>query len=250
MVRYRILHGALKKVAVSVAAKFGNEADIEINGLKMRCRLGDNATETNLLMRGIEAEAHGIESIIGELYEGETFVDIGANCGLYTLHAARSVGRSGRVLAAEPIPEMLKRLEFNIAANDFGNVQVLRTAVGDTTGHITLHVNTGQFGQSSVGETEGYEPINIPVTTLPALVHANGVERIDAMKIDIEGYEDRVIMPMLAEMKPALWPRRILMEICHRRNWNADCLSALTDAGYGIVWQSRNDALLQRGLSH
>ena len=91
----------------------------------MRVYGHDNATERRLVTRGISRDRLGLELITGSLLPGSVFVDVGASCGLYTLHAARRIGSQGRVLAFEPKPTMVERLRFNIAANGFGNVDII-----------------------------------------------------------------------------------------------------------------------------
>lgn len=71
-----------------------------------------------------------INLITADLHPGDVFVDIGANCGLFTVFAGPKVGPTGKVLAIEPIPEMARRLKFHVAANAFGNVAVCEKAVG------------------------------------------------------------------------------------------------------------------------
>ena len=148
-----------------------------------------------------------IDLITRDLQQGDVFVDIGANCGLFSVFAARKVGASGRVLAIEPLPQMLERLKFNIAANNFANVTVVETAVGAEAGSATIHVGTQQYGHSSIRQIDGYEAVQIPVAPLLAICQAAGVARIDALKIDIEGYEDRALVPFINTAPPCGQPR-------------------------------------------
>jgi hypothetical protein len=77
--------------------------DIEVDGIKLRCHPHDNVTERELMLDPT-AEREAIDLVLAELGAGGTFVDIGANCGVYSLFAARQVGPAGRVVAIEPIP--------------------------------------------------------------------------------------------------------------------------------------------------
>jgi hypothetical protein len=81
---------------------------------------------------------------------------------------------------------------------------------------------------------------------LLAIVQVARKTRIDAMKIDVEGYEDRVLIPFIREAPRHLWPRRVLMEVEHTTRWESDCLAMLVDAGYRVTPIGKKDVLLSR----
>jgi FkbM family methyltransferase len=242
--RRRVARGALKKPLRKWLAHMSTQYDVEVDGLKLRCSVSDNYTEQMALERNGHTNRAAINLITSDLQQGDVFVDIGANCGLFTVFAARKVGGSGRVLAIEPLPQMLQRLKFNVAANGFTNVTVVESAVGAAAGSATIHVGKQQYGHSSLRPIDGYEAVQIAVAPLLAICQAAGVARIDALKIDIEGYEDRALLPFITTAPRSLWPTRILMEIDHVDRWETDCLQALTAAGYRIIGDRRGDALL------
>ena len=225
-------------------ALISSQYDVEVDGLKLRCRVADNYTEQMALERNGHTNRAAIEQITKELLPGGVFVDIGANCGLFTVFGARKVGAAGRVIAIEPLPQMLERLNFNIGANGFANVTVVGSAVGAEIGSVTIHVGKEQFGHSSVRAIEGYEALEVPVTPLLGICRQAGVSRIDALKIDIEGYEDRALVPFINTAPRSLWPARIFMETDHADRWESDCMAVLLGAGYRKVWGSGSDALL------
>jgi FkbM family methyltransferase len=242
--RYRIGPPQLRKRLRKIVDN-GRCCDVEITGIKMRCHTRDNDTERKIVEQRQKLLPE-IAAITSDLRPGDTFVDVGANCGLFTLFAARQVGPKGRVLAVEPIPELQSRLKFNIKANGFGNIDVLETAVGPEIGTTTLHVKTEQFGQSSVHHAEGWIPTAVSVTTLLEVIEGSGVERVGAMKIDIEGYEDEALIPFIEAAPRRLWPGRILMETKHRHRWRRDLGEVLAAAGYQEKWSSARDALFVR----
>ena len=164
---------------------------------------------------------------------------------MFTLFAARKVGPTGRVIAIEPLPQMLERLRFNIAANRFTNVTVVETAVGAEAGSATIHVGNEQFGHSSMHPVEGHEALQIPVVPLVDICRTAGLTKIDALKIDIEGYEDRALVPFFRSASRSLWPTNIFMETDHVDRWETDCLADLIERGYRKVWSSGGDALLK-----
>ena len=241
--RQRIARGAIKGPVRKLLARISSEYDVEVDGLKLRCRVNYNYTEQMALERNGHTNRIAIDVIMADLKPGDVFVDIGANCGLFVIFAARKVGPSGRVIAIEPLPAMLERLRFNVAANNFTNVTVCATAVGAHLGEATIHVSVKQYGHASLVGTDG-EELTVPVTPLQAIVERAGVPRIDALKIDIEGFEDRALLPFIRAAPRQLWPAPIFMEVDHASRWQEDCLRGLVEAGYREQWRSGSDILL------
>jgi len=244
-IRKRVLRGALRHLAERALSGIG--FDIEIEGVKLRCYLGDNATERDIFVRGLHAPKVGLMRVMESIKPGDVFVDVGANSGIFTSFAAKRVGPTGRVVAIEPMPAMLERLRFNVAANSFANVAIFATAVGEETGFATLYIHPNNRGQSGmIPLSPGSMPIQVPVSTLASVVTSAELDRIDALKIDIEGFEDRALSPFMANMPHSLWPRRIFMEIVHRPRWRRDCIAFLRDAGYSQIWQQNHDIALEK----
>jgi FkbM family methyltransferase len=240
-----ILRGFLKKPIRILLFLHSPTYDVKIKGLKFRCQIGDNHTDNKVIAGRIDKLTRLITK---DLQQGDTFVDIGANCGLFSLIAARKVGLSGNVVTIEPSQVLLPRLHFNVAANSFDQVRILPTAAGDCVGTMPFYVNPKEHGQSSLAPRPGPSSVNVPVNTLFNIVTLAGIRRIDAMKVDVEGYEDRVLVPFLRDAPEALWPRRILIEIANDRLWKTDCVSALLTTGYRKQWASKNDMLLIKPL--
>jgi FkbM family methyltransferase len=241
--RQRIARGVVKGPVRKLLARLSSEYDVEVDGLKLRCRVNDNYTEQMALERNGHTNRIAIDVITKDLKPGDVFVDVGANCGLFAVFAARKVGSTGRVIAIEPLPAMLERLRFNIAANGFTNVTVCPSAVGAQPGEATIHVSAKQYGHASLVGTDG-EELTVPVAPLQAIVERAGVPRIDALKIDIEGFEDRALLPFIRGAPRQLWPARIFMEVDHASRWQEDCLAGLLQAGYSETWRSGSDILL------
>jgi FkbM family methyltransferase len=244
--RNHIMPGKLKRPARRALERLGarDVRDVQRNGIKMRCHVADNATERTFALRP-ERPKPELTTIIDSLRPGDVFVDVGANAGLFTLHAARKVGPTGRVVAIEPLPIMLDRLRFNIRANRFENVSVVPSAVGDEPGSLLIHICERQHGQSSaIAPIENGVPITVGVDTLAAVITAQGLEKVDALKIDIEGYEDRALLPMVRTLPRALWPRRIMIEHRHAHLWREDCIASLCAVGYVKAWAGEYDVML------
>lgn len=118
------------------------------------------------------------------LRPGMTVVDVGANIGYYLLLFQQQVGPKGRVICIEPSTENLPELRRNIEGNRFGNVVLHEVALGKDEGKIGLRsgVNSG------VVELAQAEHV-VQIRRLDNLV----TERVDLLKIDVEGYEGQVL---------------------------------------------------------
>lgn len=126
-------------------------------------------------------------AIVDALHPGETFWDIGAHTGFFTLLAARHTGPSGRVVAVEPASITRARLEAGIALNGFRNVTVLPFALTGTTGEAVLYRH-GATSMWTLLPELGEGPGELVETrTLSEL--ADLAEPPDLIKLDVEGAE-------------------------------------------------------------
>ncbi|MBO0764355.1 MAG: FkbM family methyltransferase, partial [Hyphomicrobiaceae bacterium] len=177
VIKHGLVRGSLRRPLFRVLAKLGPSFDIEVSsGLRLRCRIGDNAADRHMLYgsRGLK----DIARITRDLAPGDTFVDLGANVGIFAVHAAKAVGPEGCVLAVEPSPVMLERLRFNVNANGFKNVRIAPVAVGDAQGQAQLHTFANSHGGASLHALPGSSSdLIVPVESLISLLAAHGIER-------------------------------------------------------------------------
>src|SRR5262249_29790964 len=126
--------------------------DVERWGLRLRLHPRDNGCEKNLLFtpRMYEPEELGeLETDVARAKaDGRsfTFVDIGANVGLFSLFVASCAPRHGRILAIEPEPGNLRRLQFNIGANPGLPIKVIPTALSDEAGVVAVELDRRDRG--------------------------------------------------------------------------------------------------------
>jgi FkbM family methyltransferase len=185
--------------------------DVEVWGLRLRLLPRGNVSEAKMLFAPQAADPDELRLLDEHLAPGATFVDVGANAGLYSLRALARHRDGVRVIAVEPDPEMRRRLAFNITTNALHSIEVCALALSDHEGRATLHVKPAQRGESSLeaGATPaagGTLAIEVPVTTLLTLLRERGVGRVDVLKIDIEGHEPPVLRHFFAHAPDALLP--------------------------------------------
>ena len=126
--------------------------------------------------------------------DGMTFLDVGANLGYYTALAARAVGPNGRVLAVEPDPDSFGYLEQTIAANAVGNVKAFPVAASDAHAMLPLYISTDNRGDNRLYASDEERPqVEVKARPLDALLREKKIETVDLIKIDVQGYEPKVI---------------------------------------------------------
>lgn len=225
----------------------GAPVDIEALGAKMRLYPDGNVCEKRVLFTPQYFDAVERELLVSRLRDGFTFIDIGANIGAYSLFVAARAGRGARILAVEPQPEIFARLAFNIAQNPFGTVKAVACALADKPGELTLFIDQTNRGESSVRilNSSAGTSVKVPAMTLLSLVEGEGYERIDAVKLDVEGAEDLILEPFLRDAPQALWPGFIIIEDSRQR-WQTDLAGLLGRSGYRLVAQTRLNLVFER----
>ncbi|HKZ11185.1 MAG TPA: FkbM family methyltransferase [Rhodanobacteraceae bacterium] len=133
------------------------------------------------------------------LQPGMTFIDIGANIGEISLVAAKRVGYAGHVIAFEPIDAIADEFQANAERNELKQISIARTGLSEVAGdRVPIYVSCGQGNPgdkhnglgSLYGAATGASPLQyIETTTLDAWLDGHPVDRVDLIKIDIEGAE-------------------------------------------------------------
>ena len=126
------------------------------------------------------------------LKPGDTFLDIGANIGYFTLLSALLVGETGRVYAIEPNDMNVKLIESGLNANKFANVSVMQVGAAERIETLMLHSNVGNGTTSTVQDYDIFSGRTIPGLPIDILL-AGREKPVNVIKIDVEGYEYRAL---------------------------------------------------------
>ena len=219
-------------------------------GQRVRLFPDRNVSERKALLRPDRLDAKEYAFLRRQLGRPRpVFVDVGANAGLYSLYAALTAAAGTRILAIEPDATLLSRLRFNLGlAQAVGapapgvEVAMAAVAIGDRDGEARLSTDGDEGSRSLTGDAG--RPV--PLRRMAALLEEHGIGRVTLMKIDVEGYEDRVLPPYLAEASEERWPEAIIIEHVHRQSWTVDCLALCQSRGYHICAVTNNNTLLER----
>lgn len=168
------------------------------------------------------------------LAEGDVFFDVGANVGYYTVLGARLVGKSGFIVAFEPVARNLAHLYKHVEINELENVSIIPSACSDeislaafSTGpNNAMGYLTG--GDNSDNEATEKNLMLVPTVTLDAAAEKLGVTP-NVLKIDVEGAELSVLRGAQNRVLPA--KPKIFLSL-HTEALKNDCLEYLKKFGY------------------
>jgi FkbM family methyltransferase len=227
--------------------------DVERWGLRMRLHPRDNGCEKNLLFTPRMYEPEELAALENDIARAKgqpfTFVDIGANVGLFSLFVASRAGQQARILAIEPEPGNLRRLEFNVGANPGVPITVIPKALSDEAGVVAVELDRRDRGGTrtkkidQAGESTG--SVHVPSQTLLDVLAGEDVDAVDALKIDVEGLEDVILAPFFRDAPPQLRPGLVIIEDS-RPSWKVDLMSVMRGCGYELVALSRHKNLMLR----
>jgi FkbM family methyltransferase len=221
--------------------------DVQYQGAPFRLHHQDSATERGALLNP-DYNLDELDFLRAHTPAGGVFVDVGANVGTYAMALARHVGAGGKVIAIEPHPVTHARLAFNRAASGFTQVTLVAAAAGPADGELMIETDGGNLGASRIVAAEGAGgAIRVPSRRLQRIVEDAAVGQIDALKIDVEGFEDRVLTGFFGEAPEWLWPRVVVIEHLSRNEWQDDCIADMRARGYAERGKTRSNTLLHRG---
>ncbi len=220
--------------------------DATIHGIKYRLNIRDNTTDGKILttskfydFQEIDALAKAVETS----QQDKVFLDIGANTGHYSL----SLAKRGftKIIAIEPNPPTLELLSFNVKINDLESViSIVPLCIGDGT-KVAFYSSDGLGTASVFKNNDDSPPIYVESDTLINILKSQNINKIDALKIDIEGFEDRALFPFFDEAPDSLWPTCIVIEP-NSTSWEKDILSRLETLGYVRTGKTRGNVILNR----
>jgi len=234
--RFRLLHAtkSWRKAA------FWATASPDVGAFQFICHLSDAiAREVCFTGRYEPQETFLLQRL---LTPGQTFVDVGANWGYFTMLAAARVGSSGRIISIEPHPQILALLKANVVQNGISWATVVEAAIAASQGTKTLNgfdPAGDKWGTSFLTgshSTDREQSFEVVTARLDDVLDAHGVDRVDLLKMDIEGAEALAIKGMTRGLVSGRYPR-ILLElhpqlITSHGTTAQDVLSELLQHGY------------------
>jgi FkbM family methyltransferase len=210
----------------------------------------DNYIEWTILSSGTyESDIEKLISI--SLTEGDVALDIGGNIGLQSLRMAKYVGKSGKVLAFEPLNYLRKKFLKNIHLNRLKNINLYPYALSDQESKMTFSVNEHHWNQgtfSLMQSDNGTTLQEIEVKIADEMVEIINLQKLTLIKIDVEGFEFNVLKGLsntIEKFKPRIifeydenyWEKNHQsMQACYKflSNYNYD-LFKVNSAGCELI---------------
>ena len=225
----------------------GQWADVEVWGLKLRLRTRGNLSEQRLLLMPQFLDTIERDFLAQELKDGDVFLDIGANAGVYSLWVASGCNGKVRIEAFEPDRELCERLRFNLQTNKLVQVTLHEYALGEVAGEATLVPGNSNRGENRVesSETSG---IRVRIEILSDVLQRLGISRVKALKIDVEGQEADVLRPLFDNAAPELLPNVIICELIPNVQ-RSPLHELLSRFGYRLEARGRLNGIFRRTRS-
>ena len=220
--------------------------DVQYQGASFRFHHQASATERGALFNP-DYNLDELDFLRQHTPAAGVFVDIGANVGTFALVMARHVGAQGKVVAIEPHPTTFARLSFNHAASRATQVRLVQAAAGESDGELLIETDGGNLGASHVVTgLASAEAIKVPSLRLTRILDEADVTNVDTLKIDIEGFEDRVLIGFFRDAPQSLWPRAVVIEHLSQNEWQQDCIADMVARGFTVARKTRSNTFLSR----
>jgi FkbM family methyltransferase len=228
--KWRVIEALVRLSGVEKAHR-GKDFTVEIEGLRWKLQTTCHI-QRKLFYHGFIDRVE-CRLLAERLPAGGVFFDIGSYFGWYSLWLARQCG--AQACAFEPVPQNFELLAENARLNPARKVRPFRLALSDQPGEVSFQLPAEDNRGTGRIVSEGGQ--RVPAITLDAFVAEQGITRLDAMKIDVEGAEVRVLAggrETLKKFHPA-----ILIELNPKRlemlgASETALLAALRDLGYEI----------------
>ena len=177
------------KEGISCWIKYGNKK--KLNKIRKYCDF------SSFFMQLSEQFVQGIYERKYKIKEGDTVIDIGACMGINAIPASKEVGDKGRVIAIEPDKDNIMCLEKNITINKLNNVTIIRKGVWNNSDKMNFYVKKSPDSHSLVIQKDDVRKITeIEVDTLDDILKDLNIDKVDFVKMDIEGAEIEALKGM------------------------------------------------------
>lgn len=247
----------LRRVVIKQLAYPDGALDVERWGIRMRLHPRDNGCEKNLLFTPRMYEPMELGELKADIVRAKdrdepfVFIDIGANVGLFSLFVAATAGKTARILAIEPESGNLRRLDFNLQANPGIPIKVIPTALSDKSGRLSIALDRRDRGGTRTTRIDqaGLSPdgSSVPAQALLEVLSNEGIDAVNALKIDVEGFEEVILPPFFRDAPPRLWPELVIIED-GRKGWKVDLIGLMLEKGYALTAQTTHQNLILRRM--
>ncbi len=213
----------------------------------LKINLYKDSVLSKIIYDGFEEEE--LSFVKGTLAEGDIFIDIGANVGLFSLIASECIGATGSIISFEPSPVTFNRLAENISLNAIKNIDLRNIGLSNQTGEFRFYVSDNgydawdSFAPSQDNKLQ--KAISVTVSNLDTELEKVDKNRIKLIKIDVEGWEKYVLLG--GENLFRNYAPTVMVEFTEENTFNAGyAIHEIYDlmVDYGYVWHTIKEGKL------
>ena len=205
---------------------------------------------TNIKLYFGRSENKEINFVKKNSSDNSVFIDIGSNMGLYTQNIAFLINNNRRIkiIAIDAnhinnfrLKENLKLIKYK-TPNIFSFVKIKNCAVGNRNMRLNLNFSNG-LANGIISKKKLKNNLSVKCTRLIDIINQEKIKFITNLKIDIEGFEDRVLISFLNKCKKKLFPVNIILEHSMKEYWNKDLIQFLLTKGYKQVFKNNSNMI-------
>ncbi|MEO7989467.1 MAG: FkbM family methyltransferase [Chryseolinea sp.] len=187
----------------------------------------------------------GIANLFSLCKKNNTVIDIGANIGWTALNFAQ-LSATGTVIGFEPDPFNYSVCKANIARNTLPNLMVLPFGLGETSAEVMMEVRTPENrGGNRIAPQGSAGAVNVHIKRLDDVTEVSSLSAINLMKLDVEGYELKVLRGaknILQKHKPTLFIEVDDDNLNDQHDSAKDLVSFLEACGYSSIRHAETNA--------
>lgn len=198
-------------------------------GVRLEIQANDTGPGLYLASTG-EYEPFETKLVLAALKKGDTFIDIGTHVGYYSLLAAKTVGKKGKVVSLEAAPANAELLKKNITRNKLSSIiTVIQAAANNKVGTADFYFSNTSSGDHSLTKKTGTKQ-TVHTTTVDTLTRKLKLEPC-VIKMDVEGAENIVMEGMKQTLKRKS-VRAVFLEVTPNGKQNQKPIEMLQNAGF------------------
>jgi FkbM family methyltransferase len=178
--------------------------------------------------------------------ENSVFIDIGANIGYYSISSSNFGFK--KIYSFEPLPQTIEKLKFNIELNGLEKmIEVVPNALGLKKEFRDMYEDTNNFGNSSLIEGNDKSKLtNVQILNLYDFILEKGIKNIDAIKIDVEGFEDQALANFIDKSNQKELPKIIIIEHSNSYKWKIDLFNLFEMKNYKAILKTRGNTIFKK----
>lgn len=230
---------AAKLIPPNYLYKLNTFRKCTINGIHFNVDISDTVGHSNYY--ALEEAAQ--KKLFDFVKPGMTVIDIGANIGATTLNIAKRISPDGNIYSFEPSPYNYQQALANISLNNFSNIHLINLGLGDEkTTAFLWDVNSNNRGMQRLlkdtGKNISYEKTSVDVDTLDNSMETFGIPKPSLIKIDVEGYEFKVLqggMRTILKYAPSLFIELDDNNLREQGNNAKELIESLIQQQYKII---------------